>query len=299
MTKDTSDPLRFLAQVSRLYRGRFVEPLWRKYGDHGNNNWDAIGIFLEGYAYAREGAGNDAKHAASDTVQRLKESGTKSAGPDAAQQAWEIFSGLLKDSAPTYTDNPMCPKGTEYQRKYRGGWREAKTSRLSALELMTTLASEGEPANIIAYARQGLEHGSVSEVYHALCGDGGISGIRGEIASLFLRDVASYYEISPSKERHLLQPVDVWVKHVATGLMKAEGSDEEVAAWIVKQAAKGGSVPEAVNQGMWYFGSQVAGSQYRASHALDDLGYARDLVDQHVEALSLEVIAWAQVRVTL
>ena len=38
-------------------------------------------------------------------------------------------------------------------------------------------------------------------------------------------------------------------------LMNLEPVDEEIAKWIVEEATKDNVTPEAVSQGMWYFGS--------------------------------------------
>lgn len=294
--KDTLAPLRFLARLSHLYEGRFLQPLWNKYPNHENNDLDALTIFLEGYAFARQGAPNDFIHAASDTIQQLRESGKTLTDGKIVREVWRGFCTLLQNSDLNYANNPLCPKGTEYMRNYRGESRVAHTSRLSAPEFLTTLTQKTGSANIIAYAKRNLEQGQLKEVYYTLSRGDGINGIGGKIASFFLRDVATFYNILPSKDRHLLQPVDVWVRRTSAQLMGAETSDDELARWIVREAAKGDINPEAINQGIWYFGSQIGGSEYRVSCALNDLGYARTLVDEHIEAIRLEVLAWEQIQ---
>ncbi|RLC93505.1 MAG: hypothetical protein DRI39_05500 [Chloroflexi bacterium] len=299
VNKDVSALLHFLGQLSRLYRARFLRPLWQKHTDHNDDPWDALAIFVEGYAFSGKKSDSEYAHAVCEVIRELEDSGTKLTDTAAAGKAWTRFIELVDDSSLSYTDNPMCPRGTEYQRKYRGRQKTVSTARYSVVEFIGLLSSRGEPANIVEYVRANLEHDNVGALHEALCGIDGINGIGERTASLFLRDVATLYDIAPTKERHLLQPVDVWVRHVAAPLMAVEGSDEEVAAWMLEEASRADTSPEAVNQGMWYFGSQVAGSRYRARRALEDIATARTLVDEHVEALSLEVVAWAQARATL
>ena len=297
--KDAATSLHFFSELGRVYRARFLRPLWSKYPDPETDEYGALALFLESYAFARQGVNNEFVHAACDTVRKLREKGAKLARPRTAERAWKIFSGLLDDSSSNCADNPLCPKGTKYRRKYRGGRRQVETSQFSVLEMLRQLASRGGPANIVDYARGNLEQDEVVAAYEGLCGDGGINGVGGRIASFFLREIAASYDLSPARDRHLLQPVDVWVRQLSAKLIGRRTPDQEVAKWVVAQAFGNGVSPEAVNQGMWYFGSQVAQSQYRASIAMNDLGYAKALVDEHIGTLSSEVVAWANTRVRL
>lgn len=284
--------LQFLARVSCLYEGRFLRPLWNKYPNRDGNDWDALSIFLEGYAFARQGAPSDFAHAGCDAIRQMKENGVTLANPDAAGKLWTTFSTFLHNTNLNYANNPLCPKGTEFRRKYRGTSRMARTSRSSALEFLVVLLPRCESTNIIAYAKRNLEQEHVRTIHQQL--SNGINGIGNKIASFFLRDVATFYHILPSKGRHLLQPIDVWVRRMSRPLMESQMSDEGIALWIVQEAAKIGVSPEAVNQGMWYFGSQVGDSEYRVSRALDDLKFAKSLVDEHIDALQSELEAWQQ-----
>jgi hypothetical protein len=297
--KDTSTILQFLARLSYLYEERFLKPLWNKYSNRESDDWDALIIFLEGYAFARQGAPNDFIHAACDAIQQLREGRVTLADRNVASKAWTAFSTLLNNSDLNYANNPLCPKGTEYVRKFKGASRMARTSQLSAIEFLGTLALKGGAANIIMYAKQNLERDNLRGVHQALSGRDGINGIGGKIASFFLRDVAGFYHIGPSKDRYMLQPIDVWIRNMSTQLIGVQKSDKEVARWIVREAARSGINPEAVNQGMWYYGSQVGGSGYRVARALNDLGYAKALLDEHIEALRSALLAWEQMQVTI
>ncbi|MBM4446005.1 MAG: hypothetical protein FJ023_01465 [Chloroflexi bacterium] len=282
--------LQFFARLSCLYDGRFLRPLWSKYPDRDDNDWDALSIFLEGYAFARQGAPSNFAHAGCAALRKIRESGFTLANPDVASELWAKFSTSLHNTDLNYANNPLCPKETEYRRKYRGTSRTSRTSRSSALEFLVALSRRGESTNIIAYAKQNLEREHLRTVHQLLSNE--INGIGNKIASFFLRDVATFYHILPSKDRHLLQPIDTWVRRVSEQLMGRQMPDEEIAMWIVQEAEKSVVSSEAVNQGMWYFGSQIGGSEYRVSCALDDLKLAKVLVDEHIDALQSELEAW-------
>jgi hypothetical protein len=120
-----------------------------------------------------------------------------------------------------------------------------------------------------------------------------ISGVGPKIASFFMRDVACRYDCFPAatQERYLLQPVDVWVRRVAESLgAPAVFADPRPAAsFIVEQSLDAGITPERVNQGMWYFSAEVAGTEYYLSKLFaDPLGISRARKDlcNHLHSLA-------------
>jgi len=275
---------RFFADIGVLYQVRFREPLWTRHPNYEYDGWDALAIFLEGYAFARQGTRPDFAHAASDAVAEARKNGVSITNRQAAQLVWERFARLLGSEGLNHANNPLCPKGTKYKRKT--GWTE--TYQQSALEFLSELPKEGEPPNIILYATTKLQGGKTSEFYDSLRGAAGINGIGSKIASFFLRDVATRYDIHPSKDRHLLQPIDIWVRRITEQLLQEyqpQGGAEFLDRWLVQVSTHCSVNPEAVNQGIWYFGSQIAGSGYRTFKALKDLKYAKSLLDEHIEIL--------------
>jgi hypothetical protein len=75
-----------------------------------------------------------------------------------------------------------------------------------------------------------------------------------------MRDVACEFNKIPcsSKSRCLLQPIDIWVERAATLLGDMDG---QPAKFIVEHAEREKCSPERVNQGMWYFGAEIARSE--------------------------------------
>jgi hypothetical protein len=203
-----------------------------------------------------------------------------------------MFGKKLKNEDLNPANNPLCHKGFLYERKGEGKPYTTNTKQPSILEFIQG-NGKLEPTNIVTFTRESIGHEQVKICHGRLCE---INGIGPKIASLFLRDVATFYEVFPSKGRDLLQPVDVWIRRVSEHLLQDELLREDRAGWIVRQAIQSGVNPEAVNGGMWYFGSQIAGSKYRMEKALDDLAYAKVLLEEHMEAIRQETLAWERKR---
>ena len=279
---------RFLAQLGSLFEARFLRPLWQKYPSRETDDWEAIGIFLTGYAFERQGAKPDYHHVATDVINELAHQWRPLTDVSTAQLAWDLFCDYSDEAKLNYANNPLCPQATSYTRKTAS----ATTYNKSVIEFLHKLSRSGLPPNIIVFAKTGLQLDRTRDVHRAIQE---INGIGPKIASLFLRDVAVMYNVFPAKDRHLLQPVDVWVKRTFKKLTRYKNGNEQdietVQRWILEEATREGVRAEVVNEGMWYFSSQIADSDYRLSKALNDLGYARVLLEEHIEAIRQEVTA--------
>jgi hypothetical protein len=242
--KDSSKYFTFFAQLGRLFEARFLRPTWNKYPSRETNDWDAVGLFLAGYAFERQGAKPDYHHIAADVVAELARQRVAFMDKDTPQISWDLFCRLSGKANLNYANNPLCPQSTSYIRKTGS----STTYNKSIIEFLHSLSVSGLTSNIVLFAREGLQLDCTKDV-HAAIQD--VNGIGSKIASLFLRDVAIVYDLEPSKDRHLLQPVDVWVKRVfeklASQKAKNEQDFEPVQKWIMDEAAKAGVRAEAVN----------------------------------------------------
>lgn len=117
-----------------------------------------------------------------------------------------------------------------------------------------------------------------------------VRGIGPKIASFFLRDLAVWFKIEPYQDRELLQPIDVWVRRYVRQLNKGATTltDQQTAEWRCTNSA----APEAANQGLWYFVSQIAASEVKMRRALKNEQYASQLVEGYVDQLRGAVTAW-------
>lgn len=278
--------LKFFAGLAGVFEARFMRPLWHRYPAHHSDDFDALALFLDGYAFARQGAKPDFGHAAVDVVKELRNQEQTLTGESIPQKAWDMFRTRLEDQGLNPANSPLCPSGTIYNRRRTGS---SLTHGSSVLEFLRGMAEFQLSPNIVSFAKYSIQMDKVGDGHSALCT---INGIGSKIASLFLRDVARFYTVFPSKDRNLLQPVDVWILRISEHLLQDKLPKEEVADWILAQATRSNVNPEAVNEGMWYFGSEIADSKYRMSRALNDLGYAKALLDEHIEAVRREVLAW-------
>lgn len=277
--------LQHFADFSVVFQERFMKPLWERYPQCESDTWDSLGLFLEGYAFERQGRHPDYGPAAVDCVMKAK---SKGGGLEKGHvsQVWEYFKLCLGTSKLNEANNPLCPQGTSYDRKT--GSRT--TVKESVLEFLLGMSASGLPPNIVVYAKAGLECDQLKSVHNTIKE---INGIGSKITSLFLRDVATFYNVFPSKDRHLLQPIDIWVRRIVKELggpvtdpnEQDPEIDDAARKWIVDQSSRASVNPEAVNQGMWYFATQIAGSYYRLKNSINDASYAKGLVTQHKQAL--------------
>lgn len=277
--------LQHFADFSTIYQERFMKPLWERYPQRESDTWDSLGLFLEGYAFERQGRSPDYGPVAADSVAKAKSKGGE-LNRDHVSQVWNDFKLYFRGSNLNEANNPLCPRGTSYDRKTGS----KTTIKESVLEFLLRMSANGLPPNIVVYAKVGLANGRLKAVHDKIKE---INGIGSKIASFFLRDVATFYNIFPSDVRHLLQPIDVWVRRIAKELggpvdnpnEQNPKDDEAVQKWIVNQSARVSVNPEEVNQGMWYFATQIAGSYYRLKNSIYNTSYAQELLAQHKQAL--------------
>lgn len=258
----TSGWLNFFATLATVFQKRFVIPLWARYPDADTNAWQAIGVFLEGYAFERRGRSPDFSHMAADVVAELQ-----SKPPEAitSQEAWGLFCDKLPSNRKgglNVKNNPMAPRGETFTLERKGV--RPKTCRTPGLSVIEFFQSMPQDQTLVSWVKKGLAAKRTAQVHRELCR---ITGVGPKIASLFLRDVACQFQVYPVQDRFLLQPVDNWVKRTVTFLARRKALEyHSVAKWIVKHAQQ----PELVNQGIWYFGSQVVTSEYRLEIALNN-----------------------------
>ena len=244
MSNGPTTALQCFASIGLLYDARILGPALQRYPAAGQDARQALALFLSFYGHERQGSSPNYAPAAAEAVMRSSEL----SGP----LVWKMYVGFLPGIKLNVANNPLSPKGTAFVRK----GADRKTLQPSIIEFVI-----GAPdrLNLIAWAREQLASDHTREAHSVLCQ---VNGLGPKIASFFLRDVATTYKAQPNSNRHLLQPVDVWVSRLA-GLTCEQTS---FATWdacaraVVDSAEGAGVSPERVNQGMWYFATQVCGS---------------------------------------
>lgn len=286
---DFRDHFNFFAYLGTFFEARYLKPMWREYPACESDNWEACQLFTTNHAFARQGAKPDFPHAAADVIKKLREKGQSITDRNTAHLAWSLFRTCLQDKGLNHAKNPLCPLGTRYSTE-KG---PKATTKKSIIEFLNDIWESGREPNIVALAKSSLQLDQV-EAFHSRIQ--GVNGVGPKIASLFLRDVGTQYDVTCSKARHLLQPVDIWIRRAFEILTSQDSANSngtvEIQRWILEESIKCDVRPEAINEGMWYFGSQVAGSGYRLERTLNNLDYARTLLSQHMKALQDEVSEW-------
>ncbi len=289
--KREADWLEFFDHLGDVFMARFMEPLWSKYPDRDSEEWSALSIFLEGYAFERQGRNPSFGPAAAKVAMSLRAQRYVFHQQSVAQDVWRGFKKELVNRGLNEVNNPLCPNAENF-----GKSRDKSVSGQSIVELLMKMTQP----NIVLYTKAGLKQDDARKLHEEL---GQVNGVGPKIISLWLRDVALAYHIVPATEnRHLLQPIDVWVRRTVELIGKPYGPngsppsqnparDKAIAWWIVQQSHKAGFNAEKVNQGMWYFASQVAGSEHRLTGAMHEAGIAETLLDKHGQALRSAVAA--------
>jgi len=259
------DQLDQLELLGKIYQVRFLEPNRDRFPNFETDAWHALAFFLGGYAFERQGRSPNYAPAAVDAILTLKRDDRKLTDKAIEKKVWQKFCALLCGKGLNERNNPLSPKGTPYQlktKKKRGA--DHKTHDISAVEIAQKLTDQ----NLVAWAKQQLSTDKVDKAWNELIK---ISGVKNKIASLFLRDIAVIFQLSPQKNRELLQPVDIWVRRTVWRITGATNLDDSACAkWIVSESLKQRKLPEAVNQGIWYLASQIVQSKYKLDKLLKD-----------------------------
>ncbi len=218
--------LRFFEQISCFNKQGLIL-LWNnEYPNHTTDIWDSLAIFLEGYAFERQGRKPDYSHAAVDALLGYKREHNGNMSNNIAEDIWSQFSRLLnnkKQKKLNEQNNPLCPQGTNYTKKYKT--EESRDYTTSKPSIMKVVFDDMAPQRLsfTNYFRNKITE-DIQDAHKSLKT---IQGIGDKIASLFLRDLAYIMEINLSEtqnNRHLLQPIDIWVARIVTSLDKNEFS---------------------------------------------------------------------------
>ena len=276
--------LRFFEQVSCFYKeGMSIS--WRKYPKHESDIWDSLAIFLESYAFERQGRRPDYFHAAVDALLGYKLEYNGNMSKNIAEDIWRRFKELLNNQNLNYQNNPLCPQGSEYSKKYKGSRKNYKTTQHSVIQIVSDKINT-QNNSLTTYLKDEIVKDDIENVFYLLKS---IQGVSEKIASFFLRDLANIMKIDLSKtqNRHLLQPIDIWIVRTVISLAENEFSKlkekikngrnlnnndkKGLAEWIIDKSGRNATNPELVNMGIWYFCSQIAISGYRLNRVLKNL----------------------------
>lgn len=254
-----------LERLGKIFKVRLLEPLMNQFANLETDAWDALAFFLRGYAFERQGRSPNFAPAAVDAILTLKHDGHTLTDTAIEKKVWQIFKDKLREKGLNERNNPLSPQGTLYQLKTKKkGVVHLETRGISAVEFVQNL----ENPNLVVWVKQLLATNNVDEAWNRIKN---ITGVQNKIASLFLRDIALIFQLSPQRNREFLQPVDIWVRRTVRQIKGDKSlNDSECANWIVEQSLDRRRSPEAVNQGIWYLATQIVQSEYSLDKLLKD-----------------------------
>ena len=254
---------------------KMVYEVWEKYSRHKEDLWESLFIFLEYYAFERQGRKPDYFHAAVDALSKLKRE-KASLDKTSAKRLWNIFKSILNDKSLNRIVNPLCPSD-EFLEKNN------QDEKLSLLEVVVKEKLSERKLTFTTYPLELIRiHNDVKPAFDFLKK---IRGIGDKIAAFYLRDlvVLTRFRIKDNiNNRYLLQPVDIWVKRVVEKIIApSENNWKEIAKRLTYESLRRNLMPEKVNMGIWFACSQIIRSGYRLQKVIDDPTYLIRLIKSY------------------
>ncbi len=285
MRSDATTILKQFEAASAIYRAHMMDPSWEAFRAWEADAWDGLGIFLGEYAFEHQGRSPDFPAAAVQVIESLKGDSWSLGDRNAPGEAWRRFGNRLpqRTGEPRLNEggNPLAPQSSQYEIQRKKMIVKRQTKKKSAIEV-----AADQPLSFPCTVGDLMARGDASAA-HALVK--AVNGINDKIASFFLRDVACKTGINVPRNRHVLQPIDIWVRRSARIAFDEPALDAapftEVARKVVDECEKTRVNAEHVNQGMWYFGAVVCRSEIKLMQALDDADEFRATLVAYGQAL--------------
>lgn len=265
--------LQFFEQVSCFYRQMFMLALWNKYPNYNTDIWDSLSIFLEGYAFERQGTRPDYFPAGVDALLYCKQQNNNNVTQAISNMIWQQFRQLLNKQGLNHRNNPLYPSTKPNNLQGIG-------NKLSIIEIV--IQNNIGQNSFASYLKEQIEN--TKDIQNAFNLIISIRGIGPKIASFYLRDLSDVMNIKLEniQNRQLLQPVDIWVQRTVEILSNKPQSDKrQVAQWVLDNSLPNCLSPERVNMGIWFFCSQIITSEYKLNRTLVNFNTAQDLLNDY------------------
>lgn len=261
--------------ISCLYKRKYLFPLWNKYPNYSTDIWDSLAIFLEGYAFERQGTRPDFFHAGVDALISCKHQTNGLFNGNIVNMIWREFSTLLNNQRLNEKNNPLYPSNLN----------QSNSSKRSLIEVILDKIGPRNTSIIAFITTEIVSNNDILPTFNLIKE---IRGINNKISSFFLRDLVEIMQIPLNgiRNRQLLQPIDIWVRRTVKILSNNPNlNDQQIATWIVDNSLSNNLNPEQVNMGIWFFSSQIAKSEYRLRQLLNNCNRANNEVNHYVRIL--------------
>jgi len=271
----TKDWLTFFAELSPCYRILELEPSWgRRFGEHREDPWTSLGLFLHGYGFGRRGdAGYDAGVGAK-ALSLAREHGPFADALAAAETTWELLLAISRQETASPRRHPLYPSSDPDGLGVR--------SRPSLLEMRYFSDVTAHRASLTDFASTLLERDDLSTVVDLLTEVRGVGGTR---AGWFLRDLAVWDDRTTPSAAHTVEPADDHVSRSVTLLATGTDDGTDAGTWLLERCEAHGLQAHRVSAGMTYFATRIAADPYRLELCLTDLALTRRLEHEHLERL--------------
>jgi len=255
--------LQMFQDVSCFYRHMLMLPLWNKYPNYQNSIVDSLAIFLEGYAFERQGRRPDYFHAAVDSLIACNNN-------LAANCVWNNFRLRLNNQRLNHRNNPIYPSSNPDNIQNINN-KMSVIEAISSFQNSVTLSQK--IYNLI------IQNQDIIQSFNFLRK---IRGIGNKITSFYLRDLVVVLNLNliNIQNRELLQPIDIWVERTVQYLAGNRNmSKTQVANWIVTNSLQYNLNPEYINMGIWFYCSLITNSEYRLNRSLQNINMAYSLIN--------------------
>lgn len=262
---------KLIEKLSTVYRKYFLKDF--DFKSQSANNFLALKIFLNNYAYERQGVAPAYHLIATETIEKyyLGEQ-IKSLNELDALKLWGIYQSIARNEYKLYDENKSKIKVNE---------KNNPLNKNNGIVLIGDLIVK----NLASQSRIALKNNKTIEIYESISK---VRGIREKITSFYLRDIACLSDINENnlKDNYLLQPIDTWVEQGLEILNKRKvkfNNLNDKQKFIVDICNNNNISPISFNQGLWYFGSKIARNNKNLRKSFEDYNYALTLTNNYMQ----------------
>ena len=187
------------------------------------------------------------------------------------EMSGRVHEAALKVLEPMLSQWPQLPENwdrEELRRRLQAKIGKGKVGRGRDVEMVVSsleYVSKLPHSNIVKHSVQRIEAGDIGRHFEELQkakSEAGIVQVGPKIASFYLRDIVSLFEIEDKVSANFqftLQPIDTWVRKVAfrTGMVPKKASDRQIGQAIIGLCNKENCSPLQFNQRAWYAGARA------------------------------------------
>lgn len=264
----------FFDKISAVYKNGLV--YHEKFIRQFDNGYKALRVFLDTYAYARQGAAAAHPQIACECISREYVDAQNWHKPtiSEAKHLWSVYRKIAMDSF-----NLLDKKTGKV--KVNGDCNPMNSDKGIIFQL-----ASNNIENIAGHVRTLIKNGNTHNAYDFIKS---IKGIGDKIASFYLRDIAHFaddIEESDIVDVHLLQPIDTWLEQILkilfnSDIMKLSLRNKQKQIVNLCREAKVSCL--SFNQGAWLFGSQIAEDFERVESAITDTEKALLIIEKHID----------------